>query len=100
MQNTPPTELTRLIEPIEIVLVERLAHSIELQSTLLKEIKLHVQSGQSACQLDALKQLDRVNTLQRLLFSIYQKISLTGHLLFELEKRDPDGRDEPEELPF
>lgn len=100
MQNTPPAELTRLIEPIEIFLVKRLARSIELQATLIEEIQFHVAGGQSACQLDALKRLDRVHNLQRLLFSIYQKISLTGHALFELQKRDPDGRDEPEDVPF
>ncbi len=100
MQNTPPAELTRLIEPIEVFLVERLARSIELQSTLIKEIQLCVQSGQSACQLDALQRLDRLQELQRLKLKLYQDISSVGHKLFELQRYDPECLDEPEEVPF
>jgi len=99
MQNTP-TELTRLIEPIEQYLVTRLVHSLELQSTLIKEVQQHVQGGQSACRLEALERIDRLHAIQGLLQRIYQRISHAGGGLFELQKHDPDGHPPAEEVPF
>lgn len=99
MQNTP-AELTRLIEPIEQYLVTRLVHSLELQSTLMKEVQQHVQGGQSACLHEAVARIERLHALQRLTLNAYERIAYVGDWLYQLQKHDPDGHPPAEEVPF
>lgn len=99
MQNTP-TELTRLIEPIELYIVDRLAHSIEVQSTVLKEIQTCVAGGRSACGTIALFRFHRLVAYHRQLLDLHTAVGQVGEGLHQWSKVDPTGWEPEDEIPF
>lgn len=98
--QTPPPDLTRLIEPIEQYIVERLAHSIEVQAAVLKEIQTCVTGGQSACGTIALFRLHRLVAYHKQLMDLHTATGKVGEGLHQWSKVDPEGWEPMDEIPF
>lgn len=98
--QTPPLELTRLIEPIEQYVVDRLAHSIEVQAAVLKEIQECVNGGQSACDTTALFRLHRLVAYHKQLMDLHTATGKVGEGLHQWSKVDPSGWEPMDEIPF
>ncbi len=99
MQNLPK-ELIQLIEPTELYVVDRLVHSLEVQSTVLKEIKERVQAGRTACFSDAMVRFHRLNELHRQLLDLHNTVAKLGDGLYKWSQVDQSGVHLDDDLPF
>lgn len=99
MQNLPE-ELTQLIEPTELYVVDRLAHSLEVQSTVIKEIQQQVQAGRTACFSDAMVRFHRLSELHRQLLDLHDAVAKLGDGLYKWSNVDQSGIHLEDDVPF
>lgn len=92
--------ITKLIEPVEMYVIERLAHSIAVQELVIKKIHLCVQDGRSACYSDEMGRMHRLKIVHDHLLALHTQIAKVGDRLHELEQMNSDGMHSEEEIPF
>ena len=95
-----PKELVKLIEPTELYVVDRLVHSLEVQSTVIKEIHQLVQAGHTACFSDAMVRFHRLNELHRQLLDLHNTVGKLGDALYKWSQVDPTGVHLDDDVPF
>jgi hypothetical protein len=95
-----PPEITRLIEPIERNLVERLEYSYQVQAEVFGKVRARVLDGTSACPHPELEQLHRLHELHTHLLDTYGDVSKIGSRLRLLGQIDPTAGWNSEDIPF